>query len=72
MALATDGLSERGIGVEDPARTVHECIARIEPGTAADLSALRACRSIVEDAMNAHRRQKAGDNLACSVVWLGR
>ncbi len=72
VALATDGLSERGIGVEDPARTVHECIARIEPGTAADLSALRACRSIVEDAMSAHRRQQAGDNLACSVVWLGR
>ena len=66
VALVTDGLSERGIGVEDPARTVHECIARIEAGTAADLSAVRACRSIVDDAMSAHRRQQAGDNLACS------
>lgn len=72
VALATDGLSEPGIGVEDPARVVHESIARVETGTAADLSAVRACRSIVEIAMGAHRRQQAGDNLACSVVWLGR
>ena len=72
VALVTDGLSEPGIGVDDPARTVHECVARIEAGTAGDLSAVRVCRSIVEDAMSAHRRQKAGDNLACSVAWLGR
>lgn len=72
VALATDGLSERGIGVADPAGTVHACIARVEAGTAADLSALRACRAIAEDAMDAHRRQSAGDNLACSVVWLER
>jgi hypothetical protein len=72
VALVTDGLSEPGIGVEDPARTVHASVARIEAGTAADLSAVRTCRGIVEDAMRAHRRQKAGDNLACSVAWLGR
>lgn len=72
VALATDGLSELGIGVENPGGTVHASVARIEPGTAADLSALRACRAIVEDAMDAHRRQEAGDNLACSVVWLQR
>jgi len=72
VALATDGLSELGIGVENPAGTVHASVARIEPGTAADLSALRACRGIIEDAMDAHRRQEAGDNLACSVVWLQR
>lgn len=72
VALVTDGLSEPGIGVENPARTVHDCIARVEAGTASDLSAVRACRAIVEDAMSAHRRQKAGDNLACSVAWLER
>lgn len=72
VALATDGLSERGIGVADPAGTVRACIERVEAGTAPDLSALRACRAIVEDAMDAHRRQQAGDNLACSVVWLER
>lgn len=72
VALATDGLSERGIGVADPAATVAACVGRVEAGTAPDLSALRACRAIVEDAMDAHRRQAAGDNLACSVVWLGR
>ncbi|MEZ4332811.1 MAG: protein phosphatase 2C domain-containing protein [Myxococcota bacterium] len=72
VALATDGLSEPGIGVADPARVVHESVAHVEAGTAADLSAVRACRSIVEIAMRAHRRQRAGDNLACSVVWLER
>ncbi|MFO0688752.1 MAG: protein phosphatase 2C domain-containing protein [Myxococcota bacterium] len=72
VALVTDGISEPGIGVEDPARAVHASVRGIEPGTAADLSAVRACRTIVELAMGAHRRQQAGDNLACSVVWLGR
>lgn len=72
VALVTDGISEPGIGVEDPARAVHASVAGVEPGTAADLSAVRACRSIVELAMGAHRRQNAGDNLACSVVWLER
>ncbi|MBK7950417.1 MAG: protein phosphatase 2C domain-containing protein [Deltaproteobacteria bacterium] len=72
VALATDGLSEPGIGVENPAQAVHASVAGIEPGTAADLSAVRACRAILETAMGAHRRQQAGDNLACSVVWLER
>lgn len=72
VALVTDGISEPGIGVEDPARAVHASVAGVERGTTADLSAVRACRSIVELAMGAHRRQNAGDNLACSVVWLER
>lgn len=72
VALVTDGISEPGIGVEDPAQAVHASIAGVEIGTAADLSAVRACRAIAETAMHAHRRQRAGDNLACSVVWLGR
>lgn len=72
IALATDGLSHPGIGVEDPADAVRESVVQIEPGTASDLSAMRACRGILERAMSAQRRQQAGDNLACSVAWLGR
>jgi len=72
VALVTDGLSERGIGVEDPARAVHESVAGVESGVAPDRSAVLACRSIVEAALHAHRRQKAGDNLACSLAWLDR
>lgn len=71
VALVTDGLSERGIGVADPAGAVHASVAGIEPGTAVDLSAARACRAIADAALGAHRRQRAGDNLACSVAWLG-
>jgi len=70
VALVTDGLSEKGIGVVDPAATVHASVASIEAGTTADRSALLSCRTIVEDAIAAHRRQRAGDNLGCAVAWL--
>lgn len=71
IVLATDGLSEPGIGVEDPSRAVYGTVAQVELDTPQDRRAVDTCRSIVEIAMRAHRRQKAGDNMGCSVVWLG-
>lgn len=72
VVLATDGLSEPGIGVEDPAAAVHAGVRSVEAGTATDLAAARTCRAVVETAMGAQVRQRAGDNLACSVAWLER
>ncbi|MCA9505150.1 MAG: protein phosphatase 2C domain-containing protein [Myxococcales bacterium] len=71
VVLATDGLSEPGIGVPDPAAAVHGRVLEAGDEGRADRAAVQACRSIVETAMHAHRRQKAGDNMGCSVLWLG-
>lgn len=72
VVLATDGLSEPGIGVPDPASAVLGSVARAELDASPDRRAVDACRGVVETAMRAHRRQRAGDNMACSVVWVGR
>jgi serine/threonine protein phosphatase PrpC len=70
IVLATDGLSEPGIGVEDPARAVYGAVAQVALEAPPGRRAVEACRGIVEIAMHAHRKQKAGDNVGCSVVWL--
>jgi len=72
VVLATDGLSEPGIGVSDPASAVFARVAQAELDASPDRRAVEVCRGVVETAMGAHRRQKAGDNMACSVVWVGR
>ncbi len=71
VVLATDGLSEPGIGVEDPAASVLAAVSRVELDAPADRRAVDLCRSVTETALIAHRRQKAGDNVGCSVLWLG-
>lgn len=71
VVLATDGLSEPGIGVEDPGQSVLGVVSMIDPGASADRCATDTCRGVVEAALRAHRRQRAGDNMGCSVVWLG-
>ncbi|MCP4907189.1 MAG: protein phosphatase 2C domain-containing protein [bacterium] len=70
VVLATDGLSEPGIGVDDPAQAVLSAVSRAESDSPTDRRAVDTCREVVEVAMRAHRRQKAGDNMGCSVVWL--
>lgn len=70
LVLATDGLSEPGIGVEDPARSVFEAVSATEADTPSNRRAVDACRGVTEIAMHAQRRQKAGDNMGCSVLWL--
>jgi serine/threonine protein phosphatase PrpC len=71
VVLATDGLSEPGIGVADPADAVLSAVTHVELDAPVDRRAVDACRGVVETALLSHRDQRAGDNVACSVVWLG-
>jgi len=70
VVLATDGLSEEGIGVDDPAAAVGERVSRAEAALP-DLRALEAARGIADCAVDAHRTRRSGDNVATAVVWLG-
>lgn len=69
IVAATDGLSERAIGVADPAGAVHAAVAGAA-GAPADRRAGAAARAIVDAALAAHRAQGAGDNVAAAVAWL--
>jgi len=69
VALATDGLSERGIGVEAPELAVIEVLDRAARA-APELQPLEAARSLVECALASHRRQRSGDNVAAAVLIL--
>ena len=69
LALATDGLSEHGIGVPAPDAAVLEVLARAGRASP-DLRPLEAARGIVDCALSAHRRQRAGDNIATAVLVL--
>jgi serine/threonine protein phosphatase PrpC len=69
LMLATDGLSEDGIGVAEPARAVAESVADTR-ALAADLRPLAAARGLVERALDAQRRNAAGDNVATACIWL--
>lgn len=71
VVLATDGLSEPGIGVTDPAGAVLGAVAQIEMDQPDDRRAVETCRGIVEIALRSHQHQKAGDNMGCSVLWIG-
>jgi serine/threonine protein phosphatase PrpC len=69
LLLVTDGLSERGIGVEFPEATIAEVANRaalLQP----DLRPLSAARGVVEAALEAQVHNKAGDNVASAVIWL--
>ena len=68
MILSTDGLSERGIGVDLPEAAVLEAVDRAVR-LDADLAPLETARHLVELALEAHRRHKAGDNMATAVHW---
>jgi hypothetical protein len=69
IVLATDGLSERGIGVPDPLDAAARAVAQAaaQPG---DQRPLYAARGLTELAIAAHERQQAGDNIATAVCWL--
>jgi hypothetical protein len=72
VALVTDGLSERGIGVDSPVRAVAEAAreARERVGEAGDRLALEIARGIVQAALDAHRAHRSGDNVAAAVAIL--
>jgi len=69
IVAATDGLSERAIGVADPAGAVHAAVAAARSHPIGRRAAA-AARSIVDAALAAHRANAAGDNTAAAVAWL--
>jgi len=69
VALVTDGLSERGIGVAAPSATVSQVADRVADA-GGDRRALDVALGIVEAALAAHRRHGSGDNVAAAVAWL--
>jgi len=69
VVLATDGLSERGIGLDVPALGVTEAVA----AAAAESLAKRAevtARAVGEVALAAHRSHRSGDNIGVAATWL--
>lgn len=71
LALATDGLSEVGIGVADPTALVLELGREVADGEPeAALRPLALARGLAEAANRAHQRQRSGDNVAAAVIWL--
>ena len=70
LVLATDGLSEQGIGVADPAAVVAEAVAQTRDSKP-ELRPLELGKRVSHAAMAAQREQAAGDNIGCAVLWLG-
>jgi serine/threonine protein phosphatase PrpC len=69
VVLATDGVSERNIGLVDPATTVAACVAEAA-GLDPELRPLEAGRRLTEAALAAQRSNEAGDNVAVAVLWI--
>ncbi len=70
VVLATDGLSEHDIGVDVPTDAVESAVARAQAEAFCDRGAVLA-RTVVEAALDAHRRHHSGDNVAVAAAWLG-
>ncbi len=70
VVCCTDGLSEQGIGVEDPVAAVTASFAHA--GTAPpELRPIHLARGLCELSNAAHREGRSGDNIAVAVHWLG-
>jgi len=69
VILATDGISEPGIGVDVPEFSVSECAVGADR-FAPELRPLELARNVAEAALAAHRRHRAGDNIAAAVICL--
>jgi serine/threonine protein phosphatase PrpC len=70
VVLASDGLSEQGIGVADPEAAISPAAA--QAARAADaLRPLTLARGVVSRALDAQRAQRSGDNIASAALWLG-
>ncbi|MCH7645196.1 MAG: protein phosphatase 2C domain-containing protein [Myxococcales bacterium] len=69
VILATDGISEPGIGVDVPEFAVSECAAGVDR-FAPELRPLELARNVSEAALAAHQRHRAGDNIAAAVTCL--
>ena len=71
LVLATDGLSEPGIGVVDPAASIESASTSAARAEDPELCALETVRNLLEEVLSSQRRQRAGDNIAIAVGWLG-
>jgi serine/threonine protein phosphatase PrpC len=69
LLAVTDGLSERGIGVDDPCTAVKSAVANADAEPASARVSV-AARALVDAALAAHRAHDAGDNIAAAVAWL--
>ncbi len=69
VVLATDGISEREVGLADPAGTTAE-VAGEARAAHPHLRALETARSLVERAQAAHRDNPSGDNVGIATLWL--
>jgi hypothetical protein len=69
VVLATDGVSEKGIGLADPAAGTAEAVASARSEAKPELRPLHACNALTRAAMRAQREQHAGDNIGCAVLW---
>jgi hypothetical protein len=70
LVLATDGVSERQVGLADPAAATAEAAAAA--GAAhPELRALETARGLVERAQAAQRENPSGDNIGVAALWLG-
>lgn len=71
LVAGTDGISETGIGVDDPLAVVTEAVATARSTTPAT-RALQAARAIVDAGLAAHVANNAGDNVSAAVAWMER
>ena len=69
LVLATDGLSERGIGVANPALAVESCMVAASEAPP-DRRSYDVSKRVLATALDAQRRNRSGDNAAAAVVWL--
>ena len=70
VVLVTDGISEEGIGLAEPGEAVAQAVAGAS-AYASDRRSLECSKGVVAAALGAHRRQRAGDNVAVAVVLSG-
>ena len=71
LLAVTDGISEHGIGVDDPREAVRTALAKAD-AAAASARVPVAARALVDTALTAHVRNDAGDNIAAAVAWIAR
>ena len=71
VVLATDGLSEEGIGVADPALAVASGVRHAEAGDD-ETAARRIAQEILDTALAAQRENESGDNIAVAVARVAR
>jgi serine/threonine protein phosphatase PrpC len=70
VIAASDGLSEKGIGVADALAAVTDVVTAAR--SASGNRAASIARGIVDAALAAHVAQNAGDNVSAGVAWFER